>query len=82
MHVVFMPLLLMRNLLNSRSVQRTESWDCNMPHLLVAGCVATCLSGVARPVGGWVCYIPPKREVEHEIQLFPNSPLPNIRLYR
>jgi hypothetical protein len=26
--------------------------------------------------------LPPKREVEHEIQLFPNSPLPNIGLYR
>jgi hypothetical protein len=26
--------------------------------------------------------IPPKREVEHEIQLFPDSPLPNIGLYR
>jgi hypothetical protein len=25
--------------------------------------------------------IPPKREVEHGIQLFPNSPLLNIRLY-
>ena len=25
---------------------------------------------------------PPKREVEHEIQLFPDSPLPNIGLYR
>jgi hypothetical protein len=26
--------------------------------------------------------IPPKREVEHEIQLFPDSSLPNIGLYR
>ena len=26
--------------------------------------------------------IPPKREVEHEIQLFPDSPLLNIELYR
>jgi hypothetical protein len=26
--------------------------------------------------------LPPKREVEHEIQLSPNSPLPNIGLYR
>lgn len=26
--------------------------------------------------------LPPKREVEHEIQLLPNSPSPNIRLYR
>jgi hypothetical protein len=25
---------------------------------------------------------PPKREVEHYIQLFPESPLPNIGLYR
>ena len=24
--------------------------------------------------------LPPKREAEHEIQLFPNSPLPNIGL--
>jgi hypothetical protein len=27
-----------------------------MPRLLVAGCVAACLSGVTRPVDGWVCY--------------------------
>jgi hypothetical protein len=27
-------------------------------------------------------WIPPRREVEHEIQLFPNSRLPNIGLYR
>jgi hypothetical protein len=26
--------------------------------------------------------MPPKREVEHEIQLFPYSPLPNIGIYR
>jgi hypothetical protein len=26
--------------------------------------------------------LPPKREVEHEIQLLPESPLPNIGLYR
>ena len=26
--------------------------------------------------------LPPKREVEHEIQLLPNSPLPNIGMYR
>jgi hypothetical protein len=26
--------------------------------------------------------IPPKREVEHEIQLLPDSPLSNIGLYR
>jgi hypothetical protein len=41
---------------NLRSIQRTESWDCSVPRLLVVGCVAACLSGVARPVGGWVCY--------------------------
>jgi hypothetical protein len=23
---------------------------------VVAGCVVACLSGIARPVGGWVCY--------------------------
>jgi hypothetical protein len=27
-----------------------------VPRLLVVGCVAVRLSGVARPVGGWVCY--------------------------
>ncbi len=26
--------------------------------------------------------LPPKREVEHEIQQFPDSTLPNIGLYR
>jgi hypothetical protein len=26
--------------------------------------------------------LPPKREVEHKIQLLPDSPLPNIGLYR
>ena len=26
--------------------------------------------------------LPPKREVEHEIQLFLDSPLPNIGVYR
>jgi hypothetical protein len=27
-----------------------------VPRLQVVGCVAVRLSGVARPVGGWVCY--------------------------
>jgi hypothetical protein len=27
-----------------------------MPSLRVVGCVAACLSGIARPLGGWVCY--------------------------
>jgi hypothetical protein len=28
-----------------------------MPSLRVVGCVAACLSGVAQPLGGQVCYI-------------------------
>jgi hypothetical protein len=27
-----------------------------MPRLLMVGCVAVRLSGVSRPMGGWVCY--------------------------
>jgi hypothetical protein len=44
------------NVVRIRDNERTESWDCNVPHLLVVGCVAAYLSGVAQPVGGRVCY--------------------------
>jgi hypothetical protein len=56
MHVVCMLLTLLRSPLFSNLDQRTESWGYNMHSLRVVGCVTTCLSGVAQPLGGWVCY--------------------------
>jgi len=56
MHVVFMPLIFINNPLILRKDHKIESWDCSVPRLLVARCVVVYLSGIARPMGGWVRY--------------------------
>ena len=45
--------------------------------MLVWGVVVGIQRSVSDPKG-----LPPKRELEHEIQLLPDSPLPNIGLYK